>query len=419
MTMSMPAPAFTSSVVERFLRYVTFSTQSDETSGTCPSTPGQMVLQHAIADELRQIGLLDVTVDSNGYLFATVPASPGCEHVPAIGFIAHVDTSPEMSGHDVKPILHRAWDGTDIRYPLHDSTLSKDTNPYLARHVGHDIITSSGDTLLGADNKAGVAEIVAAAELLVNNPDIPHGPIRIGFTPDEEIGRGADRFDVARFGAVAAYTMDGGQLAELEAESFSADSMTFTFQGRNSHPGYAHGVMVNAIKVAADFIARIPRELAPETTRDRAGFVHPYIVNAAVDCTRVKLLIRDFNTARLSEHEALLEQLAKQSVAAWPGASFTHEVQASYRNMHEILVDHPHIVSRAERAIERAGLNVIHTAIRGGTDGSRLSFMGLPTPNIFAGEQNIHSRHEWVSTYDMHKAVEVIVHLARIWAEEA
>jgi tripeptide aminopeptidase len=410
-----------SSVLDRFLRYVQIDTQSDERSTTYPSTENQLVLLRALVDELRTIGLADAEIDEHGYVMATVPATTAKRDVPVIGFIAHVDTSPEMSGGGVKPIVHRKWDGRDIVLPdAPDAVLRKTEIPALVEQVGHDIVTASGTTLLGADNKAGVAEIVTAAEYLVQHPEIAHGAIRIGFTPDEEVGRGTLHFDVAKFGAMCAYTMDGGARGEVETESFSADAMTITFHGFNTHPGYAKGRMVNAIKVAASFIDSLPQHtLSPETTGGLEGFVHPYVVNASVDKTSVRLLIRDFETAGLAEKEHMLEALARKAIDRHPGARMEVAIEESYRNMKEVLDGRPEIAEFACEAVRRAGLEVRRRSIRGGTDGSRLSFMGLPTPNIFAGEHNFHSRLEWVSVQDMEKAVEVIVNLARIWEERA
>ena len=407
--------------LERFLRYVTFDTQSSETSETYPSTAKQLVLLRHLVDELQALGLRDAAIDEHGYVTATLPATTRKTGVPVIGFIAHVDTSPEMSGAGVKPLVHRNYQGQDLLLPDDPTVVLRTAEiPYLAERIGDDIVTASGTTLLGADNKAGVAEVVAAAEHLLAHPEIAHGAIRIAFTPDEEVGAGTRHFDVARFGARCAYTVDGGRRGELEVESFSADAMTFTFQGRNTHPGYAKGSMVNAIKVAADFLSRLPREgLSPETTDGREGYVHPYVIGASVDKTAVRLLIRDFQTAGLAEKESTLTRLAEQAAAAWPGASFSAKLEESYRNMREVLDRHPEVAERAREAIRRAGLEPLEQPIRGGTDGSRLSFMGLPTPNLFAGEQNFHSRREWVSAQDMEKAVEVIVHLARIWEETA
>ena len=408
-------------VLDRFLRYVQIDTQANESSTSYPSTDSQLVLLRRLVDELRAIGLEDATIDQYGYVMATVPATTTKPNVPVIGFIAHVDTSPEMPGAGVKPIVHKAWDGRDIVLPdAPDAVLRMSEIPDLVEQVGNDIVTASGTTLLGADNKAGVAEIVTAAEYLVQHSEIPHGPVRIGFTPDEEVGRGTLHFDVKKFGAVCAYTMDGGRRGEVEIESFSADAMTFTFHGFNTHPGYARGRMVNAIKVAATFIDSLPQHtLSPENTSDREGFVHPYVVNASVETTTVRLLVRDFDTWGLAEKERMLEALAQKAVGRHPGSRVEVVREEQYRNMKEILDTMPQIAEYAEEAVRQAGLEVHRRAIRGGTDGSRLSFMGLPTPNIFAGEHNFHSRLDWVSVQDMEKAVEVIVNLARLWEERA
>ena len=408
------------SCVERFLRYVTFDTQSTETSDTYPSTPKQLDLLRHLVDELRAIGLADAEIDQHGYVMATIPATTKKTGVPVIGLIAHVDTSPEMSGAGVKPIVHRNYQGQDLVLPDDPTAVLRPADsPYLGERVGDDIITASGTTLLGADNKAGVAEIVAAAEYLMAHPEIPHGTIRIGFTPDEEVGAGTKHFDVPRFGAKYAYTLDGGARGELECESFSADAMTLTFQGFNTHPGYAKGSMINSIKIAADFIHRLPREMSPETTEGYEGYVHPYVVNASVERTSVKVLIRDFKTPGLKEKEDFLEKLARETVAAWPGASLEVKVEESYRNMREVLDQLPDVLENAREAMRRAGVTIKEKPIRGGTDGSKLSFMGLPTPNVFAGEQNFHSRLEWVSAQDMEKSVEVILHLVQVWEERA
>ncbi len=405
--------------LERFLRYVTIDTRSDEHATTTPSTPGQLILLRLLVEELTGIGLSDVSLDEFGYVMATIPATSSRRDIPAIGFIAHVDTSPEMPGDGVRPIVHGDYDGRDLVLPDDPSIrLRAADNPALRSQIGNDIVTASGLTLLGADDKAGVAEIVAAAEHLVDHPEIPHGPIRIAFTPDEEIGRGADHFDVRRFDAVCAYTLDGGGLGELEYESFSADAIMVTFKGFNTHPGYAKGRMVNAIRVAADFVSRLPRNgMSPETTDGYEGYLHPYQMQAGADRTSVKVLVRDFVTQALAGKEALVEQIARDVVSEHPGSSFEAVIEESYRNMREVLEHHPQVVNHARDAIRRAGLEPIERPIRGGTDGSRLSFMGLPTPNLFAGEHNFHSRLEWVSAQDMDKAVEVIVGLSRRWAE--
>jgi len=414
------ASRYPTNCVERFLEYVKIDTQSREDSDTFPSTASQLDLLRLLRDELLALGLEDVTLDEHGYVFATVPATTPKTGVPVIGFLAHVDTSPEMSGAGVKAIMHKDYDGHDLVLPDDPAVMiSPADNPLLAEQVGNDIITAAGTTLLGADNKAGVAEIMGAVEYLLNHPEIAHGPIRIGFTPDEEVGNGTEYFDVERFGAYCAYTMDGETLGELQVETFSADAITVTFQGLNTHPGFARGKMVNAIKVAAEFITRLPKEgLSPETTAGYQGFVHPYVVDAGVDKTSVKLLVRDFVTSKLREMERLVEQIAGQAVAMHPGSAFEIKVEENYRNMKEVLDHHPDVVENAMEAYRRAGLEPVIEPIRGGTDGSRLSFMGLPTPNIFAGEHNFHSRYEWISTRDMHKAVEVIIELCRVWEEK-
>ena len=408
----------TTSALRRFLKYVTYDTRSDEQSSTFPSTPGQLVLLRDLVTELRALGLADAAMDDYGYVMATVAPSPGCAHAPVIGLIAHVDTSPEMPGHDVRPLVHEAYDGGDIVLPDDPSVvLRASDNPALAGQIGNTIVTASGLTLLGSDDKAGVAAIVAAVEYLVSHPEIEHGPVRIAFTPDEEIGRGADHFDVQRFGAACAYTLDGGSRGELEWESFSADAITVTFKGFNTHPGYAKGRMVNAIRVAADFVARLPQQtMSPETTEGYEGYLHPYQMLAAVDATSVKVLVRDFVTAKLKEKDDHVEAIAREVVRLHPGAAVEFAIAEQYRNMREVLETQPRVVDFARQAIRRAGLEPIERPIRGGTDGSRLSFMGLPTPNLFAGEHNFHSRLEWVSAQDMDAAVEVIVHLCQIWA---
>jgi len=417
----MVEPRYPSSCVERFLDYVAIDTQSLEDAESYPSTPGQLDLLRKLADELEAMGLDDVSMDPHGYVFATVPATTAKKTVPVIGFVAHVDTSPELSGADVQPIVHENYQGQDLVLPDDPSAVIRlSENPHLAEQTGNDIITASGTTLLGADNKAGVAEIMGAVEYLLAHPEIPHGPIRIGFTPDEEVGNGTLHFDVQKFGAAYAYTVDGETLGEIEEETFSADSVLVRFVGFNTHPGFAKGRMVNAIKVAADFITRLPADgLSPETTEGREGYVHPYVVAASVESTTVKLLIRDFTTPGLKEKETLVESLAQATVADHAGARVECVVKESYRNMGEVLQSHPVVVDYAKEAIRRAGLEVRCQPIRGGTDGSRLSFMGLPTPNLFAGEHNFHSRFEWVSTYDMHKSVEVIIELCRIWDEHS
>jgi tripeptide aminopeptidase len=407
-----------SAVLDRFLRYVQYDTQSDENSDSYPSTSKQLVLLKDLADELGSLGLTDAVIDQYGYVTATVPPTSR-KRVPAIAFIAHVDTSPELTGANVRPIVHRKYDGRDLVLPDDPSAVLRMAEcPPLAERVGDDIVTASGTTLLGADNKAGVAEIVTAAEYLMAHPEIPHGPIKIAFTPDEEVGRGTQHFDVEAFGATYAYTMDGSTRGELEYESFSADAMTLTFVGFNTHPGYAKDRLINAIKVAADFIGLLPREMSPEATDGYAGFVHPYVLQGGSEQAKVRFIIRDFKTAALKDKEDMIERLALEA-ASRHGARVEVSIEEQYRNMREVLDHHPHVIEYAREAIRRTGVAVRERPIRGGTDGSKLSFMGLPTPNIFAGEHNFHSRLEWVSVQDMEKAVEVIANLARVWEERS
>jgi tripeptide aminopeptidase len=417
----MPVTTQQTSVLERFLRYVQLDTTSDHASPTVPSTAKQLVLLDLLVDELQTLGLKDAGRDEFGIVMATLPATSTRKNLPVIGFLAHVDTSPEMSGTKVKPIVHRDYDGRDLVLPDDPTAvLSPKEDIDLAGKRGEDIVTASGTTLLGADDKAGVAVVMAAVEHLVKNPAIVHGPIRVSFTPDEEIGRGVRHFDVKRFGARCAYTLDGAGLGTLEAETFSADSMSVTFQGRNTHPGFAHGVMVNAVKVAADFVSRLPKDtLSPETTRDKEGFVHPNDITASVDRTSVHFIIRDFDTAKLAVKEDYLKKLANETIKDWPGAGASFEVKESYRNMRDVIAKHPEIVELARNAIRQTGITPIDGRIRGGTDGSILSEMGLPTPNLFSGQHRFHSRLEWVSVQDMEIAVKVVVNLAQLWEKQA
>jgi tripeptide aminopeptidase len=408
------------SVLDRFIRYVSIDTTADEASSTSPSTPGQLVLLRQLQSELTAMGVADVLLDEQGYLMATIAATTSKPDVPAIGFIAHVDTSPELPGAGVRPIVHRGYDGGMIVLPdAPDFVLRPEESPALAVQRGNDIVTASGTTLLGADDKAGVAEIMAAAEYLLGRPEIPHGVIRIAFTPDEEIGRGADRFDVERFGAACAYTLDGGEAGELEVESFSADAVSVTFHGFNTHPGYAKDRMVSAIRMAAAFVHALPTHvLTPERSDGSDGYVHPHDIHASVERTCVRLLVRDFRTAGLEEKTRIAEGLARD-IASLHGGRVEIAVREQYRNMREVLDRHPLVVAHAAEAIRRSGLDVRMRPIRGGTDGSRLSFMGLPTPNLFAGQHNIHSRLEWTSRQDMAAAVRTIVALCRLWEERS
>ncbi len=407
-------------VVERFLRYVKYDTQSSEESSTFPSTEKQKILGQVLADELREIGMMNVELDEFGYVYAELPSNSD-KDVPPIGFLAHMDTSPEVSGANVNPIIHKNYDGGKIVLPA-DTTqvIDPEEHPDLKEQIGNDIITADGTTLLGADNKAGLAEIVDAMKYLIEHPEIKHGPVKVCFTPDEEVGRGTEKIRLDRFGAKYAYTVDGESLGEIENETFCADTVILTIQGFNCHPGYAKNKLVNAIKIAADFIENLPKDkLSPETTENREGYVHPYVVNGGVDVSTIKILIRDFEESGLKEKEQFLKDLAEKVVSKYPKASYKFEVQESYRNMRYVLDKYPQVVEYALEAVERAGVKPKLNIIRGGTDGSRLSYMGLPCPNIFAGEHAFHSRLEWVSVQDMQKAVDVIVNLCQIWEEKS
>ena len=399
---------------ERFNEYVQVDTTADPAVGTKPSSTGQQQLLERLERELRGFGLAPDL--RSGLLLASIPASIEHAHAPAVGFIAHVDTSPEMPGAGVKPVVHRAYDGSDIRFPDDPSlVLRPSDHPALASRIGHDIVTASGLTLLGADDKAGVAIIMTLAERLMTG-DAPHGPVKIAFTTDEEIGRGADDFDIEAFGAAAAYTLDGGDAGELETENFNADGVTVTFTGFNTHPGYAKDRLASSIRALGHFLAALPPDLAPERTADRDGFVHPHTVSGGVERASVELILRDFDLDALAHHAALVDRLAREAAAAVPGVTASVARVEQYRNMRAALERHPHVIQFAEEAIRAAGLDVIRKPIRGGTDGARLTAMGLPAPNLFAGQHNIHSRLEWVSIQDMEKAVETCIHLCRIWA---
>jgi tripeptide aminopeptidase len=406
-------------VTERFLRYVAIDTQSDPASPTCPSTEKQKDLGRLLARELQEIGLPDAELDQHGYVYATIPANTA-KPVPVICFCSHMDTSPDCTGKNVKPQIVRNYRGGDIVLPADPAQIIRAADhPALADQIGNDIITADGTTLLGADNKAGVAEIMDAAQFLVQNPQIKHGVIKILFTPDEEIGRGVDRADLNKLGAEFAYTIDGETAGNIEDETFSADGVTLTIEGVSTHPGFAKGKMEHAIKIAAAIVDRLPKTTcSPETTEGRQGFLHPIGISGALEKTSIGFIVRDFTDAGLQEKEALLESI-KEVMRDFPRSSYRLEIKQQYRNMKEVIDRHPEIIDNAMEAIRRAGLSPVKTAIRGGTDGSRLSFMGLPCPNIFAGEHAFHSRLEWVSVQDMEKAVQTIVHLAAIWEERA
>jgi tripeptide aminopeptidase len=411
--------AFTHTVTERFLRYVVIDTQSDPSSPTCPSTDKQKNLGRLLAAELKMMGLADAHLDAHGYVYATIPATSD-KKVPVICFCSHMDTSPDCSGANVKPQIVKNYRGGDIALPADPAQIIRVADyPELNNQIGNDIITTDGTTLLGADNKAGLAEIMDAAQFLLNNPQIKRGAIKILFTPDEEIGRGVDKADLKKLGADFAYTMDGETAGTIEDETFSADGATITIDGVSTHPGFAKGKMEHAIKIAASVVDRLPKNLSPETTEGRQGFLHPIGISGALEQVTLSFIVRDFATAGLKEKETLLENIVKDVIKDYPRSTYRMDVKEQYRNMKVVIDRHPEIVDHAVEAIRRAGLTPMRGAIRGGTDGARLSFMGLPCPNIFAGEHAFHSRLEWVSRQDMEKAVQTIVHLAMIWEERS
>ncbi|MCP3400361.1 peptidase T [Bradyrhizobium sp. CCGB20] len=416
----MSSLTFTHTVTERFLRYVTIDTQSDPESPSSPSTEKQKDLGRVLAAELKAMGVADAHLDDYGYVYGTIPANTD-KKVPVICFCSHMDTSPDVTGKDVKPQVVKNYRGGDITLPRDTSQVIRFTeHPALKNQIGNDIITTDGTTLLGADNKAGVAEIMDAAYFFINNPDVKHGTIKILFTPDEEIGRGVDNVDLKKLGADFAYTMDGESAGSVEDETFSADGATITINGVSAHPGYARGKMEHAIKIAAAIVERLPKEgCSPETTSGKQGFLHPIGIDGALEQATLSFIVRDFTEEGLKEKELLLENIVKDVMKDYPRSTYNFEVREQYRNMKQVIDRHPHILEYAIEAIRRAGLRPMRTAIRGGTDGSRLSFMGLPCPNIFAGEHAFHSRLEWVSRQDMEKAVQTIVHLAMIWEEKA
>jgi len=407
-------------VTDRFLRYVRIDTQSDPSSPTIPSTEKQKDLGRLLVTELLEIGVTDAHLDEYGYVYATIPANTDKADVPVICFCSHMDTSPDCSGKDVKPIIHQNYDGSDLILP-DDTTqvLRLQDHPDLKNQIGHDVITASGNTLLGADNKAGVAEIMDACYQLMNNPGIKHGTIKILFTPDEEIGRGVDKADIAKIGAFACYTIDGESAGNMENETFSADGARLTINGISAHPGFAKGKMESAIKIAGLIIAALPHDLSPEGTEGMQGFVHPVDFAGHVETATIDFIIRDFEEEKLAAHADVIRRVTESVLNNFPNATYTLDVKPQYRNMKNILAQHPQIVAYGMEAIERAGLQAKLCSIRGGTDGSRLSFMGLPTPNIFAGEHAFHGKQEWVSVQDMQKAVETILYLCMVWEEKA
>ncbi len=404
-------------IADRFCDYAKIDTQSDPESTTFPSTAKQKDLSRLLVSELLEMGISDAHLDEFGYVYATLKSNID-KKVPVICFCAHVDTSPDCTGANVKPIIHKNYQGQDLVLPDDTSqVIQAAAHPYLLERLGDDIITASGTTLLGADDKAGVAVIMDFVQHMVNNPSLPHGDIRILFTPDEEIGRGVDYVNIEKLGADYGYTLDAGERGSYEDETFSADGATLNFYGISAHPGYAKGKLVNALKVAGDFLSRLPKgEFSPETTSDREGFVHPVTMGGVAEHAWVKFIVRDFETAKLAEHEARLKAIAEATVADYPGTRMEMSTEAQYRNMKEVVMLTPAISEYAVKAIEMAGIVPQLSSARGGTDGSRLSFMGLPCPNIFTGEMAFHGKHEYVSVQDMEKSREVLVHLVGLWA---
>ncbi len=412
---------FMSEVCEHFLHYVSFDTKSVEDMEAYPSSEGQLVLGKELLKELTNLGLKNTFQDEHGYIFGTIPASAGCEKAPVVALFAHMDTSPEKSGKDIKPIIHKNYDGAPIVLTGGEAPLTidpaKDAN--LAAKKGEDIITSDGSTLLGADDKAGVAEIMTLAAYLMKHPEVPHPEIRVVYTCDEEVGRGVDFLDLKKVNAHVGYTLDGETLGEIEGETFSADVAIITCRGFNTHPGYGKGQLINSIKLAAAFLELLPHDsLAPELTEGLEGFLHPYVIEGGIDSTTIKILLRDFEESKLLEYRALLNDIAAKVRARFPGGEVEVNVKEQYRNMREGLKKEPRAMALANKAVEMAGLTPVNKSIRGGTDGSRLTAMGLPTPNVFAGGHNFHSAKEWVSIQDMAMAVVVMLNMMDLWAKE-
>jgi tripeptide aminopeptidase len=407
--------AYNFTVTERFLRYVQIDTQSDPAAACFPSTAKQLKLAELLVQELQAMGLTDAYSDTNGYTYATIPSNIS-QDVPVICFCSHIDTAPDCSGTGVKPILHKDYTGAPIILPDDNSqVITTEAYPYLKNHIGKSIITASGKTLLGADDKSGVAIIMDMAHYLMTHPAIKHGDIKILFTPDEEVGRGTEKLDLTKVGAHFGFTLDGGEVGTFEDETFSADAATIVIEGVSAHPGYAKGKMINAIKIAAEIVAALPKDSwCPEATSGKEGFVHPVDINGIQEKATLQFIVRDFDTAMLAVHEKKIFDIAQKVVSKYPGATITCSVTEQYRNMKEIIDQHPHITSLVKAAYQKAGLTMVKEPIRGGTDGSRLSFMGLPCPNIFTGMQAIHSKHEWVGVTDMEKSVEVLVNICTL-----
>lgn len=406
-------------VTDRFIRYAKIDTQSDPLSPTCPSTEKQKNLARVLVDELKEMGIKDAEMDEHGYVYATIESNTN-KKVPVICFCSHMDTSPDCSGTNVNPVIHKNYNGKDIVLPQDQTQVIRfSEHPALAAQIGNDIITADGTTLLGADNKAGVAEIMDAANYLMNHPEVKHGKIRLLFTPDEEIGRGADKVDIKKLGADFGYTMDGETLGHIENETFSADAVTLIIKGFPTHPGFAKNKMQHAIKIAAEIVNKIPKNKTPETTEKKEPFIHPTSINGGLEQVELKFIIRAFDTKTLHDLEEELRNITVSVLANYGKCSYEFKVTEQYRNMKDVLDKCQHVVDYAVEAISRTGVKPVLSSIRGGTDGSRLSFMGLPCPNIFAGEHAFHSTQEWVSVQDMQKATETIIHLVKIWEEKS
>lgn len=406
-------------VADRLMRYVQIDTQSDPESNNHPTTEKQKTLSKLLLKELLDMGIAGSFTDDYGYVYASIPSNTDKQTIPVICFCSHIDTAPDCSGTNVKPLLHRQYDGSNIVLPDDTTQVLRITeSPYLRHHIGHDIITASGLTLLGADDKSGVAAIMEAASYFMQHPEVKHGEIKILFTPDEEVGKGTAKVDMQKLGAQFGYTLDGGEAGSLEDETFSADGASIIIEGVIVHPGYAKNKLVNALKIAAAILDALPKnEWSPETTEGMEGFVHPVAVNGIAEKATIQFIVRDFADEGLQLHHSRLKKIAKTVIAFYPGASMQYVITEQYRNMKGILDQYPQVASYAEYAIQRAGLTVKKESIRGGTDGSRFSYIGMPCPNIFTGMQNIHSKLEWIGTKDMAKAAETIVHLAMIWEE--
>ena len=411
--------SYNSTVAERLMRYVQIDTEADPNSTTFPSSEKQKDLGKLLLKELQDLGI-ESEMDEWGYVFGLIPSNSSRTDLPTICFCAHMDTAPDCSGKDVKPILHKAWNGEPIVLPDDPSqVITKEKHVYLNEKIGDDLITASGLTLLGADDKAGVACIMDYAKFVVENPDYTHGAIRILFTPDEEVGRGVDKLDMAKLNADFGYTLDGGVAGSIEDESFSADAVNIKITGVPAHPGYAKNKMIHALKVGAEFIDNLPKDSwSPETTEGREGFVHPVAMNGGMESCEIKFIIRDHITSKLAEYETRLENLLKETVDKYDGVTYTFEAVEQYRNMKEVIKTVPFVTDFAIEGMERAGVTPKPVIIRGGTDGSRLSFMGLPCPNIFTGEMAIHSKHEYVSVQDMENAVKTMIETISVWEEK-